>query len=170
MERSTVVISPFANERGKEWPLAHFRRLSFLLHFKLDFEVVIVGARHQRPRANELVRGFPTAIFRNECGRTSWDGVANLIASASCSIANNSGIAHLSARLGTTTVCVYGGAHDLTEWYPRGAHVVVVRKKTVCSPCMIPSNQCPYGVACLDGVLPEDVFYVVSRLVGPRRP
>jgi ADP-heptose:LPS heptosyltransferase len=156
-----VVMAPFGTERGKEWPVGRFRELALLLFERLGLQSIIIGTRHQWSRANEIVRGLPNHAIANACGVTTWNQVRDMLRHSRCAVVNNSGVAHLAARLGTTTVCIYGGAHDMTEWHPRGPHVAIIRRKVVCSPCMIPTSICPNSLACLTEITAEDVFATI---------
>jgi ADP-heptose:LPS heptosyltransferase len=162
---SPIIMAPFGTERGKEWPLERFRELALLLFDRLGLQSVIVGAPHQRSRANEIVRGLSNLAVKNACGAMTWNEVRGMLVRARCAVVNNSGIAHLAAALGTRTVCIFGGAHDVTEWHPRGPRVVIVRRKVVCSPCMILASTCPNGLACLTEITAEQVFSIIRDFV-----
>lgn len=159
-----IVIAPFANERVREWPLVNFRRFVELI-LADGRSVKIVGTTSQRARANELVRGFPAPDVVNVCGRTSWAELNAAILLAPFVVANNSGVAHLTAKLGQWLLCVFAGGHSWAEWMPRGPRVVTVARMVSCAPCEIGDGICPHSLACLAHLEPE----VAYKLIEARR-
>src|SRR6185312_2205433 len=118
-----IVIAPLSNDTLRDWPLTHFERLAGLCVDRLDARIDCVGIRAQRVAVNQIVRNFPPDRVRNLCGTMAWADTAGLLRSASCVVANNSGIAHLAAELGVPTVCVFGASHNPYEWMARGPRV-----------------------------------------------
>jgi ADP-heptose:LPS heptosyltransferase len=154
-----VVISPYANERIKEWPDGHFRDLIRRIVGDRDMRVIIVGTRAQRVRANALVREFSAIQVVNTCGQLQWSEVARLIDDANCVITNNSGIGHFAAKRGRWTLCVFGACHSWLEWMPRGPRVILITRMTACSPCEIGNSLCPNELVCM-GHLTADAVYI----------
>jgi ADP-heptose:LPS heptosyltransferase len=153
-----IVIAPFANERIREWPPEHFRRLIALLLEDPEARIAVVGTLAQRARANDIVRAFPSTRVENTCGRLSWDDLLGLIDAAPFVVANNSGVAHLAAKRGRWTLCLFSGSHAFVEWSPRGPRVVVCSLDIPCSPCGLGGDKCPNGHACMVELKPETVL------------
>lgn len=158
---SPVVVAPFANERIKEWPIKNFRRF-IELNLADDNKVVIVGTASQRARANELVRGFSSLDVVNTCGLLGWGELLSTVAQAKFVVANNSGVAHLGAKLGRWVLCVFGGVHSWIEWMPRGPRVVTITRVPSCSPCELGDQPCPNGLACLVHLDPEVAYAEIA--------
>ena len=153
-----VVISPFANERVRQWPSRHFRDLIELIWREHGYTVLLVGTRGQRAMANDIVRGLSSERVMNACGAMSWGEVVAAVDAAPYVVSNNSGVAHLAAARGRWTLCVFAASHAYSEWMPRGPFVVTVTKALACSPCELGTDLCPNNVACMD-LKPADVFY-----------
>jgi ADP-heptose:LPS heptosyltransferase len=159
-----LVVAPLSNDPLRDWPLPCFAELVRLCLGRLDAEIDCVGIRAQRVAVNQIVRGFPPDRVRNLCGAMAWADTAELVRSASCVIANNSGIAHLAAGLGVPTVCVFGASHNPYEWMARGPFVTTVHKRTGCAPCAFGTlSDCPFDKRCLREIPPETVFEAVRR-------
>lgn len=158
-ERSPVVISPFANERVRQWPHHHFRELVETIWREHGLPAVIVGTRGQRALANEIVRGLSSERVRNACGTMSWGELIAAVDQAPYVVANNSGVAHLAAGRGRWTLCVFAASHAYAEWMPRGPRVVTIARTVACSPCSVGLDFCPNGVACMVELRPSDVFW-----------
>ena len=166
-----IILSPFANERVREWPLAHFRRLIELILRHDRLPVLVVGTRAQRVRANALVRGFSASSVTNACGTMSWDEVRSAVGAAPYVVANNSGIAHLAAALGRWTLCLFASSHADIEWMARGPRAIIISLALPCAPCDIGGNPCPNGVACMAELKPDEAYSrfcdIRARLAGP---
>jgi len=153
-----VVISPFANERVRQWPSSHYRDLIETIWRRQGLPVLITGTREHRAHANGLVRGFPSDQVMNACGSLGWDGLVAAIDAAPYVVANNSGVAHLAAARGRWTLCIFSGSHAYNEWMPRGKRVVVVSRVLSCSPCALGGDLCPNGIACMTDLRADQVF------------
>ena len=162
-EPRPVVVAPFANERLREWPTHHYRRLIELIRREHKAPVIIVGTRPQRIRGNEIVRSFPAPDVANTCGQLSWDQIVALVDGAAYVVSNNSGIAHLAADGGVWTLCLFSGSHSFVEWMARGPRIVTMTRMTLCSPCDNRGEQCPNRHACLVDLDPETVFQVFQE-------
>jgi ADP-heptose:LPS heptosyltransferase len=154
-----VVMSPFANERVRQWPTSHYRDLIEIIWRMHRLPVIITGTRAQRALANSLVRGFPSDRVINACGSLCWDDLVAAVDSAAYVVANNSGVAHLAAMRGRWTLCIFSASHAYNEWMPRGEHVVVVTRPLPCSPCDLGTELCPNDVACMTDLQPDEVFW-----------
>lgn len=170
IEGAPVVVSPFANERLRQWPWRHFRSLIEMIVGEHGLPVVIVGVRAQRASANDIVRGLSSETVMNACGSWSWTEVVRAVDAAPYVVANNSGVAHLAAERGRWTLCVFAASHAFNEWMPRGPKVVTVVKAVPCSPCEIGIERCPNGVDCMVGLQPADVFWCFDRALGAASP
>jgi ADP-heptose:LPS heptosyltransferase len=153
-----VLVAPFANERIREWPTQQFRRFTELVIEDGSGPVLVIGTKSQRARANELVRGFPALKVVNLCGRLDWSDLVNKIDEAEFVVANNSGVAHLSASRGQWTLCVFSATHSWVEWMPRGERVITISKIPACGPCEIGGDMCPNGIVCMETLEPDFVY------------
>ena len=156
--RPIVVVSPFANEKVRAWPLRHYRELIEIVLREGDEHVVIVGARMHRAAGNVLVRGLSSQRVTNACGDTSWGELGTIIDAARYVVANNSGVAHYAASRGCWTLCLFSASHAYVEWRPRGPRVVTLVKETPCSPCVLGTDLCPNGFRCMTNLRPAEVF------------
>jgi ADP-heptose:LPS heptosyltransferase len=158
-EPRAVVISPFANERVRQWPARNYRELIGLIRREHGLPVMIVGTRGQRVVANDLVRGLSSEWATNACGVLSWRELTEAVDAAPYVVANNSGVAHLAAVRGCWTLCLFSGSHAYNEWMPRGPLVVTVGRVLPCSPCALGGDRCINHVACMAELQPSEVFW-----------
>jgi ADP-heptose:LPS heptosyltransferase len=158
-DRRAVVISPFANERVRQWPARNYRELIELIWREHSFPATIVGTRGQRAVGNNLVRGLSSQRAANACGLLSWRELMEAVDAAPYVVANNSGVAHLAAIRGRWTLCLFSGSHAYNEWMPRGPRVVTISRAPPCSPCGLGADRCPNNVACMTELSPSEVFW-----------
>ena len=164
-----MVMAALSNDPLRDWPLEHYRELSQHCVERLDAVVSFIGIREQRSRISQLLRPLSPERYVNLCGTSSWAQTGHLLRSADCVVANNSGIAHLAAGLGASTVCVFGASHNPYEWMARGPHVTVLFKRTGCSPCAAGKlADCPFEKRCLTEITPDFVFSAVERAIERR--
>jgi ADP-heptose:LPS heptosyltransferase len=166
-----IVIAPFSNSDIRDWPAGSFQRLIECLQkaHSRDGLIRVIGAGSQTLRAREIVRSFSSDRVRNDCGRP-WREVVDLLHSAACVVGNNSGVAHLAARIGRPTVCIFSGAHQRIEWRPLGRNVVVLSRAIACAPCHLHrAADCPFGKACLEQITPETVSEAVLEVIDRQR-
>ena len=166
---SDVLIAPFSHSPIRDWPVEHYTRLVGLLIDGLDGDarIRVIGTAGQRLRACDIVRPYRSGRVTNECGRTAWSAVLAGLRSARCVVGNNSGITHVSASLGTPTICIFGGSHERIEWRPRGRNVVLLTRAIGCSPCQLDhGDTSPYNKACLRQIDPASVLDAAVRIMG----
>lgn len=106
-QRDAIVIHPFSGSKKKNWPLDRYRELASRLPFQVEW---LAGPEEDLPEAHR---------FEN-----LWD-LACWIAGARLYIGNDSGITHLAAAVGATTLAIFGPASPKI-WIPRGQNVEVI--------------------------------------------
>ncbi|RBP18315.1 glycosyl transferase family 9 (putative heptosyltransferase) [Roseiarcus fermentans] len=154
-----VLISPFANERVRQWPWQHYRKLIEMIVREHGHSVAVVGTRAQRAAANAIVRDLSSEMVSNACGMWSWAELVAAVDAAPYVVANNSGVAHLAGGRGRWTLCIFAASHAYSEWMPRGPRVVTLTKALACSPCSVGGERCYNGVACMIDFEPAEVFW-----------
>ena len=170
-----VVISPFANERLRQWPSWHFRELIQIIWREHNLRSLVVGTRAHRILANDIVRGISSEHAINACGNLTWRELVAAVDEAPYVVSNNSGVAHLAAARGRWTLCVFSASHAYCEWMPRGPFVVTITRVVPCSPCAIASDRCPNDHVCMADLQPAEVFWRFDYarngvLAGDSRP
>lgn len=167
MTGAPIVLAPFANDRTREWPEANFRRfIERGLEEGRHFE--IMGALAQRTMADSLVRPFPADRVASFCGTIPWPEVKARLGSAAFVVANNSGLAHVSASMGQWTLCVFSGRHSWIEWMPRGPRVVTLSRAPACSPCDF--DRCPNQYDCMANLDADFAYDEITRAMAQAVP
>ena len=167
-----IVISPVSNSEIRDWGMANYTRLVALLLERAECYVLLVGSKAQRDQLERIVEenGRDPRII-NIAGRNDWFETAEIIRAADLVIANNSGIAHLSAVCGAPTLAIYSGSHEPQEWGPRGNNVHAVMALVPCSPCGYDKlERCPNDHLCMNQIAPETIAdHAIALLLSARR-
>lgn len=166
----TVVIHAGSGgySRARRWPAAHFAKVADALHEQLGARVVLVGTADDDTAA---VRAHAKSPLLDLSGQTTLPQLARLIASAQLFIGADSGVMHLAAAVGTTTLAIFGPSNP-DAWGPWAPHgrVAIARSAPECSPCSYVRHEiglregCP-ARTCMKMVAPEQVVALARRLL-----
>ena len=108
--RTSLIIHPFSGGRQKNWPLDHFRELARQLPLPVEWTA---GPAEELPGAHR--EGNLLDLARWMKGATAYLG-------------NDSGISHLAAAIGLSTVALFGPTRAQV-WRPLGEHVRILQHK-----------------------------------------
>lgn len=121
--RPSLLIHPGSGSRSKNWPIERFvalaeawqtagRRIAFLIG-PVEREQLAADILSELEQCAPLV------------GSTDLRVIAGCLVASDCVIANDSGIAHLTAAVGGQVVTIFGPTHPV-RWRPVGPRVTVL--------------------------------------------
>ena len=171
--RPFFILAVGAGNSIRRWPSQKFVELAQKLIEKFAWDVWIVGGAAERPIVEAILAELPaTQAFA--CVDLPLTDLAARVAQASLLVGLGSGVTHLAATLGVSTVSVLSGVSPLDVWRPVGPRVVNLVGKTPCAPCGLKhEKECPFGVACLTAITPDHVLAAAERVMrapgSPRR-
>ena len=163
---ATVVIAP-GSKTGemarKRWP--HFAALAARLD---GLDVAVVGT------PDDLVSGpdrltFPPSV-RNFAGELTLRETASILAGAGVVVANDNGLAHVAAAVGTPTVTLFGPTSERV-FGALAPHQETLRAPFACAPCWqgVRYGACRGGIDCLRALDVDLVEqHVRARIAGRR--
>lgn len=160
-EEPYVVVHPGASVPARAWApernAALVRRLA-----DGGRRVAVTGGPGERELC-AAVAGPPRPEVRDLAGRTSFAGLAAVIAGADAIVVGNTGPAHLAAAVGTPVVSIYAPTVPAVRWRPwRVAHELL-GMDVPCAGCR--ARECPVpGHPCVDDLTPDDVVAALDRL------
>jgi heptosyltransferase II len=163
--KRAVALCPGA-EYGpaKRWPPSYFAELARQLRSEGD-EVWLVGSNKDQPIGEDIVRLSGGACV-NLCGRTSLDQAIDVLASARLAVANDSGLMHVAAAVGTPLLAIYGSSTP-AHTPPMSPRAQVLKIDIECSPCF--ERTCPLGhFDCMMHLKPERVLALAREEVTDR--
>jgi heptosyltransferase II len=158
---ANVVLCPGA-EYGpaKRWPVQHFGALAAALGAR-GVRVWLIGSQGDAQVCDEVVqasRGAATSL----AGKTTLDEAIELIAYASATVSNDSGLMHIAAALGRPQVALYGSSSP-EHTPPRSERARIVWLGIECSPCF--ARECPLGhFRCMRELSVERVLEEIGHL------
>lgn len=112
--RPIVMLAPGAAGPGKRWPVDHFAELARQL-VQDGATVCVLGGPSEKPLAADIIRHAGERI-RDLTGTDLRDAVMALKA-ADLTVANDSGLMHVAAAIGTPTIGIFGPT-DPRLWGP----------------------------------------------------
>jgi heptosyltransferase-2 len=104
-KRRVVALAPGAVGEGKSWPSAHYAALARELA-QDGCAVWVLGGPNETPLAAEIVAAGGSAVH-DLTGNDLRNAVIAL-AAADAAVANDSGLMHIAAAIGTPTVAIFG--------------------------------------------------------------
>ena len=165
--RPFVVVAPGASCAARRWFPERFADVVAALAGDHGLPVVVAASAKEAELVEPVVErsaGLPVAAL---VGRTSVPELAAVVARATLVVCNDSGPMHLAEALGRPLVVLYSGTELESQWGPRFAPHVLLRRPTPCSPCH--RFDCPYDLACLD-YSPAEVVDRCLRLLDAGAP
>lgn len=117
-----AVIHPGSGSTRKNWPARRYARLADGLSSR-GWQVTWTAGPADEPVISE-VRQMTAGPMRVLRPRNALH-LASIIAATDLYVGNDSGVTHLSARLGVPTIAIFGPTSP-RGWGPRGPHVQVI--------------------------------------------
>lgn len=147
---------------AKRWP--HFPALAERFE-----DVVILGVEDDLRLFDESPIRFPGHV-RSLIGRLSLRETAGALAAAGAVVANDSGLGHVAAAVGTPTILLFGPTPNATLGR-LPANVQVFRAGLPCEPCWYADRlaACRKRVDCLAAIGVEEVAEAAFALLTPDR-
>jgi lipopolysaccharide heptosyltransferase II len=160
--RPLVAFAPGAVGPAKRWPIEHYAEVARRLAAD-GATILVLGAPHERALAAEIAAAGGERV-RDLTGPLR-DSVLAL-AAADLAVANDSGLLHVAAAIGTPAIGIFGPT-DPRLWAPLNplAAVVETRAELPCHPCGRPT--CALGHhRCLRDVAADEVLALARKALA----
>lgn len=148
--RLMVIAAGAAYGEAKRWPEGKFNLVAryWIAHGGV---VAVVGSGSEAAVGAAVGAGLPEKRVCNLCGKTGLDDLMRLLKSARVCVANDSGVMHLAAAIGTPGIAIFGSTDHIATG-PLSAGWRILYRKRPCSPCF--SRTCPRGgrAECLEDI------------------
>ena len=147
---------------AKRWDTESFNAVAQWWVRERSGSVALLCSGKEAEEARKTLIGIPEANVLDLAGKTTIETLSLVLRKASCCVANDSGIMHLAAVLGTPGVAPFGST-DPAATSPLSGSWRLLFDQQDCAPCF--KRVCPYGTrACMKAISPEDVVRVLSTL------
>jgi ADP-heptose:LPS heptosyltransferase len=148
-----VCVHPGARLLTRRWPPERFAAVADELADAVR-HIVITGSEDEQELAGRVQRAMRCPAL-NLAGRTRLGSLAALIAGSRLLLCNDTGVSHVAAALGTSSVVISSGT-DARRWAPLdGQRHRFIYHMVPCRPCA--HYECPIGHPCALGVPVERV-------------
>ncbi len=157
-EDKWVGIAPFANHKGKIYPMPKMRQVIALLSEKENIRIFCFG----NGKTEEEVIDTWCKEFKNVhslVGKSNFEGELKIMSHLDAMISMDSANMHLASLTNTTVFSIWGATSPLAGFLGwRQSPSNCIQKNMPCRPCSIYGNKpCIYGdYRCMD-IAPEDI-------------
>jgi len=134
-DKKYVFVAPGAAHPNKQWGLDHFAEVALRLYEKLGYKIIwsVLSGDMGKSGIQEKI---PVRDFI-ELVDYPVEDLKDIIAGCRLTLANDSGLAHLSSSVATPVLAVFGPTHPSLGFSPRGLHDRVVEVDEPCRPCSL---------------------------------
>ena len=146
---------------AKRWDAGAFHAVADHWQRKHNGFVILLGSKKEAPICGSCAEGLMPDRTLNLAGKTSLHALMFVLKHAAYCIANDSGIMHLAAAIGTPGTAVFGST-DKAATGPLSPDWRVLYRKEPCSPCF--KHICPLGTrACMKAIKVADVLKTLPK-------
>lgn len=154
-----IGIAPFAQHKGKCWPMEHVEECIRLLSADPANKIFLFGGGKKEVEILEAVAAkFPNT--ESVAGKFRMKEEQELMKSLDVMVSMDSANMHLASIAGTPVVSVWGATHPFAGFYGWGQDLKnAIQTDLECRPCSIYGNKpCMRGdYACLNNITPAQV-------------
>jgi D,D-heptose 1,7-bisphosphate phosphatase len=129
-----IIIAPGASYPNKQWSFEKFVETAGLIQKQHDIKIMWVIQKADQGKSG--LENLGSDKFQ-EIVDYPIPQLADLISQAQMTIANDSGIAHLSSAVGTPVFSLFGPTHPVLGFAPRGLYDRVIEVDEPCRPCSL---------------------------------
>lgn len=159
-----IGIAPFAQHKGKIWPLDRYEKLIELLREKYPGHKILLfgGGQKEGELLENIARKYPNA--QNLVSRFSLEEELELISRTEFFISGDTSNMHFAALMGVKVISIWGATHTLTGFgplfQPEENKTEISKEILTCRPCSVYGKEpCRRGdYACLTWIGPEKVM------------
>ncbi len=161
-----VVIAPGAAHPNKQWPLERFAETAVKLQKSEKIGIVWAATAIDEGKISPE-SGIDSDTFV-KLTDYPLKKLLKLISGASLTIANDSGIAHVSSAVGTPVIAVFGPTHPSLGFAPRGMLDRVIEVDESCRPCSLHGKNPCYRDQryCFDRIESDDVCAAATEILA----
>ena len=160
-----ISIAPGCKTVANQWSMENFARLGHLLLAEENTELLLIGGKAEKAKADELLADWGAGI--SATGEFSVRESAALLARCDFHIGLDTGTTHLAAAVGTPCFAIYGGRDNPGQWSPLGENHLIVKHQVECAGCRL--HVCPVpGNPCVGEISVEAVWENLREFMAER--
>lgn len=139
-ENGYICIAPDAAHATKTYPVERFIQIAKELHERTGVAIAWLVTKTNEGAERLLVQNLPQSHLQI-CTGLPWASLAAVITNAKLTIANDSGVAHLSSAVGTPVIVIFGPTHPSLGFAPKGQFDIVLDVPVWCRPCSLHGSK-----------------------------
>lgn len=163
-EKRIIALCPGASFSNKQWQVEKFQQLAKRVVFDFDAQVILLGGKKESEMCETIA---------NESGAVSFAGKFDLsqsiaaLSMVSLTVANDTGMLHVSEALGVPVVGIYGPTARQFGYFPILPQSKVAQVDNLpCRPCTkMGMNHCPKKhFSCMNDISVEMVLALIHGI------
>ncbi len=154
-------VHPGSGSRGKRWPFESFLRVGWWARGGAGLDVAFILGPAEEDLAGRIGGDFPFHVIAG----MGLAELAGLLRVSSAFLGNDSGVAHMSAAVGTPTAVIFGPT-DPAVWAPLGDVMVIEPEGVSCSPCGLERMRTCAERVCLSSTGEGRVIAKLAGMLG----
>lgn len=167
-----IGVAPFAQHKGKIYPLDKMREVIACLSKLPDVKIFIFGGGPtEKQYAESVERDFTAAM--SAIGRMKLIEEMELISHMDIVLSMDSSAMHMASLVGVPVVSVWGATHPYAGFYGNGQNPEdIVQVDIPCRPCSVYGNKpCAYSdYRCMQQIDPEVIVDKICNRLGIDSP
>jgi ADP-heptose:LPS heptosyltransferase len=167
LNKKVICMHPGCGEQGKprEWDVQKYITVAKNLYEKdKDIRIIITGTNIELKLCNILYDEIKDYAI-NTAGKYSIDQTAALIEKSDLIICSNTGILHVSACVGTSSIGLHGPTNP-KKWGAYGKKANIVQSDKYCSPCLYLGHDYGCNVhTCMQNINSDQVLIKVKKIL-----
>lgn len=167
--KDIIVICPGASFLNKQWAAENFVDLSQKIISKLHYQVVLLGGFKEKKLCDDIAAKCKGVII-SVAGVFDLSQSAALLNRAQVTVANDTGMLHMSEALNVPVVGIYGPTIRQFGYYPILSQSKVAQVELACRPCTkMGMDYCPNGsYNCMKMISVDQVFEDIKEIISKR--
>ena len=166
--KPAILVAPGAAHENKQWLSDRFADVAIKLNKETGASIYWATSSSDKVE-NSPAGKIPCNHFF-EIKDLPLDKLASIISQCELTIANDSGIAHLSSAVGTPTLSIFGSTHPALGFSPRGLFDKVIEVEEWCRPCSLHGNKPCFREErfCFNSITTDMVYDSASNLLNSK--
>lgn len=158
-----LVLAPSASFLYKRWPVENFVSLASILLEKTNYHLVVLAGPE-----DDFCSAFnkiSSPRLLNLQGKTSIKESMQLLAHASLSIGNDSGMNHIAEAYGVPCLTLFGPTDPRFGFAPHGSRSAYISKELWCKPCSTDGKRSCFRERhfCMEMISVQEVAFQALR-------
>lgn len=165
-----IGIAPFAQHRGKIWPLEHMEQLVQQLSQDEGMRIFLFGSKEESTTLELWAKRYPHTVCL--AGLHDFDQELNQIAQLDLMVSMDSANMHFASCLGVPVISIWGATHPQRGFYGwRQNPDWAVQHSLGCRPCSkYGKKPCRYGdYHCLSDITPDEVMRRIALVLEQKK-